>query len=117
MTGSDCELAIDLRALRGMIDALKARAAGAGWRRRLGAGRYRRSPPSRKASSARSTGTARRGGGPQSIESREDAIKALQAICAYLERSEPTNPAQLLLRRAERLIDKSFPAARARSRA
>ena len=29
-------------------------------------------------------------------------------ICAYLERSEPTNPAQLLLRRAERLIDKSF---------
>jgi len=29
-------------------------------------------------------------------------------VCAYLERSEPTNPAQLLLRRAEKLIDKSF---------
>jgi len=37
-----------------------------------------------------------------------DAIKALQMVRAYLERSEPTNPAQLLLRRAERLIDKSF---------
>ena len=48
------------------------------------------------------------GGGVHSIESRQDAVKALQMICAYLERSEPTNPAQFLLRRAEKLIDKSF---------
>jgi hypothetical protein len=68
----------------------------------------------RRKASGRSAGAARRGGGLQSVESRDDAIKALQMICAYLERSEPTNPAQLLLRRAERLIDKSFPAARAR---
>jgi type VI secretion system protein ImpA len=47
-------------------------------------------------------------GGPGSIESRADAIKAINLICAYLERSEPTNPAQLLLRRAERLIEKDF---------
>jgi type VI secretion system protein ImpA len=46
--------------------------------------------------------------GPLSIESRADAIKAINLICAYLERSEPTNPAQLLLRRAERLIEKDF---------
>jgi len=50
----------------------------------------------------------RGGGGPMSIESRQDAIKAINLICAYLERSEPTNPAQLLLRRAERLIEKNF---------
>ena len=47
-------------------------------------------------------------GGLQRIESRQDAIKAINLICAYLEKSEPTNPAQLLLRRAERLIDKNF---------
>lgn len=48
------------------------------------------------------------GGGMSSIESRQDAVRAINMVCAYLERSEPTNPAQLLLRRAERLIDKNF---------
>ncbi len=57
-------------------------------------------PPRRRA--------ARRAAGPGSIESRQDAVKAINLICAYLDRHEPTNPAQLLLRRAERLIDKSF---------
>ncbi len=52
-------------------------------------------------------GSVRRGA-PGSIESRQDAVRAINAICAYLERTEPTNPAQLLLRRAERLIDKNF---------
>jgi type VI secretion system protein ImpA len=42
------------------------------------------------------------------IESRDDAIRAINLVCAYLERAEPTNPAQLLLRRAERLIDRNF---------
>lgn len=52
---------------------------------------------------------ARRGGGAVgSIETRQDAVRAINAICAFLERTEPTNPAQLLLRRAERLIDKNF---------
>lgn len=46
--------------------------------------------------------------GVHSVESRQDAVRAIQLICAYLERSEPTNPAQMLLRRAERLIDKNF---------
>ena len=48
------------------------------------------------------------GGGMSSIESRQDAVRAINMVCVYLERSEPTNPAQLLLRRAERLIDKNF---------
>jgi type VI secretion system protein ImpA len=55
---------------------------------------------------------ARRGGGPAggvlSVESRQDALRAINLVCDYLERHEPTNPAQLLLRRAERLIDKNF---------
>ena len=101
------ELAVDLRTLRGMVEALKlvlpelageegSAAEGSADGEQLdGAG-------------VRGASAARRGGGLQSIESRDDAIKALRAICAYLERSEPTNPAQLLLRRAERLIDKSF---------
>jgi type VI secretion system protein ImpA len=48
------------------------------------------------------------GGGVLRIESRADAVRAIEMVCAYLERSEPTNPAQLLLRRAVRLIDKNF---------
>lgn len=43
-----------------------------------------------------------------SIDTREDAIKAIELVCAYLERTEPTNPAQLFLRRAQKLIDKNF---------
>ncbi|MFY9476175.1 MAG: type VI secretion system protein TssA [Aquabacterium sp.] len=49
-----------------------------------------------------------RGGVGDSIESRADAIKAIDLICQYLERNEPTNPAQLLLKRARRMIDKNF---------
>jgi type VI secretion system protein ImpA len=54
------------------------------------------------------SGGRRAGSGVHSIESRQDAVRAIHLVCAYLERSEPTNPAQLLLRRAERLIDKNF---------
>lgn len=49
-----------------------------------------------------------RGGMSGSIDSRADAVKALDAICDYLERNEPTNPAFQLLRRAQRLIDRNF---------
>ena len=49
-----------------------------------------------------------RRGGVLGIDSREEAIRAIELVCAYLERSEPTNPAQLLLRRAARVIDKNF---------
>lgn len=54
-------------------------------------------------------GRARGGsGGLGSIESREDAVRAIGLVCDYLERSEPTNPAANLLRRAQRLIDRNF---------
>lgn len=42
------------------------------------------------------------------IESREDALRAIDMVCEFLERTEPTNPAQMLLRRARRLVNKNF---------
>ena len=51
---------------------------------------------------------ARGGGLGDSIDSRADALRAIDMVCDYLERTEPTNPAQLLLRRAQRLVNKNF---------
>jgi type VI secretion system protein ImpA len=42
------------------------------------------------------------------ISSRAQALAAIDQVCSYLEQAEPTNPAQLLLKRARRLIDKNF---------
>ena len=42
------------------------------------------------------------------IASREAAIASLEQVCQWLERSEPSNPAPLLIRRAQRLMSKSF---------
>jgi len=42
------------------------------------------------------------------IESRQDVVRALQMACSYLERHEPTNPAQWLLRRATQVIEMDF---------
>lgn len=44
----------------------------------------------------------------QGIQSRAQALAAIDQVCSYLEHAEPTNPAQLLLKRARRLIDKNF---------
>jgi type VI secretion system protein ImpA len=43
-----------------------------------------------------------------SIRSRSDARRAMTLACEYLERSEPSNPAAIFLRRAISLLDKSF---------
>lgn len=42
------------------------------------------------------------------IASRQDVTAALERIIEYLERAEPTNPAQLLIRRAQRVMGMSF---------
>jgi type VI secretion system protein ImpA len=42
------------------------------------------------------------------IRSREDVRRALQRVCAFLERHEPSNPASLFARRAERMLDMKF---------
>ena len=59
-------------------------------------------------------GAAPNGAGPfarglaGSVSSREEAIKAIDMVCVYLERAEPTNPAPLFLRRARQLIGHNF---------
>ena len=45
---------------------------------------------------------------PGVINSREDASRALERVCEWIERNEPSNPAPLLIRRAQRLMSKSF---------
>lgn len=47
-------------------------------------------------------------GVPGEIRSREDAAALLERVCNFLERHEPANPAPLLIRRAQRLLTKSF---------
>jgi type VI secretion system protein ImpA len=42
------------------------------------------------------------------IQSREDASRMLEKICEFIERTEPANPAPLFIRRAQRLMTKSF---------
>lgn len=42
------------------------------------------------------------------IASREDAIRALERACEWIERNEPSNPAPLLIRRSQRLMNRNF---------
>ncbi|KXU83300.1 hypothetical protein CI15_29850 [Paraburkholderia monticola] len=46
--------------------------------------------------------------GPTRLATRADAIAMLDAVCAFLERTEPTNPAPLLIRRARTLMEMDF---------
>ena len=51
-------------------------------------------------------GSAPRAAG--TIASREDVQRSLDRVCDWIERNEPTNPAPLLIRRAQRLMTKNF---------
>ena len=42
------------------------------------------------------------------IRSRDDVGRTLGIVCEWIERHEPSNPAPLLIRRAQRLMSKSF---------
>ncbi len=42
------------------------------------------------------------------IRSREDVVRVLEKVCNFIERTEPTNPAPLLIRRAQYLMKKNF---------
>ena len=42
------------------------------------------------------------------IRARADAMLMIDKVCAYLERTEPSNPAPLLLKRAKRMIGMNF---------
>ena len=43
-----------------------------------------------------------------SVNTRADALRLLDLVCQYYERTEPSSPLPLLIRRAQRLADKSF---------
>jgi type VI secretion system protein ImpA len=45
---------------------------------------------------------------PGTIQSREDCRRALDRVCEYLERHEPSNPASLFARRAQRMLSLPF---------
>lgn len=42
------------------------------------------------------------------IRSREDAVQMLERVCEFLSRNEPSNPAPLLIRRAQRIMTMPF---------
>jgi len=42
------------------------------------------------------------------FRNRADAVRALDLVCRYLEQHEPSNPAPLFIRRAQRLMTKNF---------
>ncbi len=45
---------------------------------------------------------------PGEIRTREDVLRALDRICDFYHKNEPSSPLPLLLKRAKRLVDKSF---------
>ena len=49
-----------------------------------------------------------KGGLSGTVSTRAEAIRAIDMICDYLDRSEPTNPAPLFLRRARGLLERNF---------
>jgi type VI secretion system protein ImpA len=55
-----------------------------------------------------SSGRQADGGGAGALRTRADAARELERICLWLEQNEPSNPAPLLLRRAQRLMNMSF---------
>lgn len=89
----------DLRPLRVLTQTLAnvaAQAEGAGV-----------TPDTEEGSTSTSTTPASRGASG-SLQTREDVVRSLDRACEWLERNEPTNPAPLLIRRAQRLMGKSF---------
>jgi type VI secretion system protein ImpA len=56
---------------------------------------------------AANTGTAR-SGSLQAINSRQDAIVALDAVASYFRLNEPSSPIPLFIERAKRLVAKDF---------
>jgi type VI secretion system protein ImpA len=56
-------------------------------------------------------GESARGANPGAVgelRSRQDAVQLLELVCKYMEQHEPSNPAPLFIRRAQRLIQMNF---------
>ena len=63
-------------------------------------------PVEHTGSGAGNGASAPAGTGP--IRSRDDAIRALEAVATFFRETEPSSPVPLLLERAKRLVSKSF---------
>lgn len=63
---------------------------------------------SNEANSAGETNTAVTAKAPGELRSREDALRLLDRVCDFMERTEPSHPAPLFIRRAQRLMNMSF---------
>lgn len=68
--------------------------------------------PDGDAETAGEEGATRTGSGPSAVSgtvnSRSDVIRVLDRVCEYYSAQEPSSPVPLLLRRAQRLVEKSF---------
>lgn len=53
-------------------------------------------------------GTANEGGAVGAVRSRQDAIRALDAVAAFFRQTEPSSPVPFFLDRAKRLVAKDF---------
>jgi len=64
----------------------------------------------RAASAAEGNAEAQSGGviNAGSIRSREDAMRALDAVATFFRRNEPSSPVPMFIERAKRLVDKDF---------
>jgi type VI secretion system protein ImpA len=102
MSGEDQPDFSDLEGLIKTVGGAIARAKPSGLAELSGDGDAQAAPGSETAAaigSARSVGEVR---------SREDVRRALQRVCEYLEQHEPSNPASLFARRAERMLGMDF---------
>lgn len=96
----------DLQSLTAWIDQvypphLQRRAAG-------GDAADDNATPAADDASAASSAGAVAGGLPRRALTRQDAVQMLDAVCKFLEETEPANPAPLLIRRARGLIGMDF---------
>lgn len=98
MTGEDRPDFSAMEALLKVVVGLIARARSAGVVEQEGEGVEEGAAPAGGAGRA-ATGD---------IRSREDVRRALQRVCTYLEQHEPSSPASLFARRAERMLGMDF---------
>jgi type VI secretion system protein ImpA len=99
------DLSVDLATVRGMITGIKSVVPAVA----VATAEAEETRPGADANALQASPAPKRPiGGVHSVDTRQDAIRAIELVCTYLERSEPTNPAQLFLRRAARVIDKNF---------
>jgi type VI secretion system protein ImpA len=92
---------IDLKPLRNITHLLRQKCSAAG-----GTAQDADVPADE---AAHAVGAARSGGAVRGeISTRQDALQMLDKVILFLERTEPGNPAPLLIQRAKRLVGVSF---------